>query len=427
MKILLRAARNPTTMHNAVDSIRRNTIGNNNGNLLFAAASHALLSVEEAQVETVASFGDKGLAERINADYQGLVLPLANCFRPGFESELKNITRTIRQLDVPFAMLSGGAQVEEGDTSFSALRSIEPTVKDFCAAVLDKSDKITVRGEVTAAYLNHLGFSAVEVIGCPSLTRMGPTFRIGLREDQFGPKIAYNVEVSKDLMGPVIARLDSSGALVTYFPQDIKTLEMMVWGREMYAAERDRQQPLHLDHRHFTDGKAVFHLDAFTWIRSLQNFDLAIGPRIHGAVSAISAGTPALLVSHDLRTRELADFHGIPQIRPNALANIKSVEDVWERMDYSEFDARRRHQVAAVVQHLETNGFTTTLSEGRATDRHTYFMDVSRLDYPSPVTSTGPWQNDERVAELRRKVVSLTENISRLDRRMDSVTKATGV
>ncbi|MCS4594592.1 polysaccharide pyruvyl transferase family protein [Brevibacterium sediminis] len=423
MKLLMRAAKHPLVPAGPAETLRNDTIGHNSGNLLFAAATHALLGTNSVQTDTRASFKGKDLAAKVNEEYDGVVIPLANCFRPAFKNELDNLTHFIGNLKIPFAMLSGGAQVEHGDSNFSSLASISGSVKAFCRAVLEHSTYITVRGEATKRYLNSLGFDQVKVIGCPSLTRMGPDFKIDTAPNNFGKNIAYNVETSKEIMGELLTRLSQSNSTLTYFPQDIKTLEAMFWSRDTYPESRESLQPILLKHPHFVNKQVEFYLDAAPWISRMRSFDMAIGPRIHGAVSAISSGTPALLIAHDLRTEELAEYHRIPFVTPAGLEKIKNPEDIWDHLDYADFNTHRREQVAEVVRHLEDNGFTTTLSEGKATERAAYFESVSSVNYHPPVKAPEMDQNDARFAELRRKAISLTAQVQDLDRRIKSLSK----
>lgn len=130
----------------AVDTLRTDSIGHNSGNLVFAAASHALLSTDGTTVDTRGSFRGASLASKVNDEYDGIVLPLANCFRPAFVRELEHLSAFIEGLKIPFAMLSGGAQVEDQHTDFDNLKSMEEPVKRFCRAVLSKW-LFAVRGE----------------------------------------------------------------------------------------------------------------------------------------------------------------------------------------------------------------------------------------------------------------------------------------
>lgn len=55
--------------------------------------------------------------------------------------------------------------------------------------------------------------------------------------------------------------------------------------------------------------KAVFFLNATTWIEYMKNFDFLFGARMHGGIAALLAGTPALVYAYDGRMRELVEYH----------------------------------------------------------------------------------------------------------------------
>ena len=225
-RIFMRAGKTPFESSDGYFTFDRNTIGNNNGNLIFAAAAHKLLSTTDTQVDTLGYSIRPNQAAAVNAESDGFVLPLANAFRPSWEGALKNVTAFIRDLKVPFIMLSGGAQSGK-DGSYDHLKPMEDSIRDFCAAVLDKSSHITVRGERTASYIRSLGFSDVLVIGCPSLTMNGPGHTVTNPTFRSNARIAYNVETSKDIMADIVEQADKNFD-ARYFPQDIGTLEMML-------------------------------------------------------------------------------------------------------------------------------------------------------------------------------------------------------
>lgn len=63
--------------------------------------------------------------------------------------------------------------------------------------------------------------------------------------------------------------------------------------------------------------------------------DVYIGTRIHGAVASMLSGTPAVLLTHDNRTRELADIMGIPCCD---LQDFEGFSQVDENSFFSSFD-----------------------------------------------------------------------------------------
>ena len=48
------------------------------------------------------------------------------------------------------------------------------------------------------------------------------------------------------------------------------------------------------------------------WFEDLSAYEMLIGTRIHGVVSAVKAGIPAVLLAHDERTLELANVMSLP-------------------------------------------------------------------------------------------------------------------
>lgn len=414
----MRAAKNPFFVVNAIETLNRDTIGRNSGNLLFAEASHLLLSATGVEVATDKFLGGKNLAAEINDSYDGAVLPLANAFRPSFARQLRRITETIKDLKVPFAMLSAGAQAPTDSEAKSALNSIEKDVKAFCSAVLDKSSKITVRGEYTAEYVQSLGFQDVEVIGCPSMTRMGfehqvprPTW-----DKESAPRVAYGVQPEHDVMGKFIGTLRKSGADLTYVGQDFGTLEMLVWGRQKHPNSFSKNQPSHLEHPEISSGSTRFYLDASTWVSDMAQQHFYVGTRVHGALASVTAGTAALLVAHDARTVELAQYHGLPFVTPGELRKLDGPDAVVDILDYRPFERRLGQNVAKVVEHLNENGFATSLDAGESESRIRYLKRLATTRFPEPVTPLRSSRETELIGELRRQVIALAKRVRSVER-----------
>lgn len=413
----MRAARNPLHPYSALEVLKNDLIGRNSGNLIFAGASHYLLSAEGTSVDTDAMLARSDWANRANAEYDGVVLPLANCFRNSFKNQLESLTEGIRKLRIPFAMLSGGVQAARDDTNFDSLEPIKDTVIKFASAVLDHSTALSVRGDFTAEYLNSLGFSDVEVVGCPSMTRVGYQHQIVVpRLSPSVAKIGYGAQPGKNTLGSFIRRMEDGGHQAIFVAQDIRTLEMLLWHREKYPRSSELDLPTRLEHRHIASGNVVFFLDASTWINWASSQDIYIGPRIHGALAAVSAGTPALLVAHDARTAELAEYHQIPYTSPIEIQNTRNLETVWEKLKYERFNEGHQARVRKVVEYLNRNGFKTTLDEDQANARALYKRQVDRLSLPDAVTGA---DTSEKVliGELRRQVVALEKRVKNLEKR----------
>jgi hypothetical protein len=229
--ILLRARKDAFEIVSPEDSLVRNTIADNAGNLIFSMAAQRILETASTRV-TVDRFAiEPGDADRINERYDAYVIPLANAFRPSYEPILHRLTALIRRLRIPVVVLGVGAQ---GDVRYRTerLRPIEPAVRAFVGAVLDRSPSIGVRGELTLDYLTGLGFRDVEVIGCPSLFLHGDDLRVTKRRPTLDrdAHLAINVSPYVTAMGPIVMRHVARYPNLTYIAQDIDTLELLLWG-----------------------------------------------------------------------------------------------------------------------------------------------------------------------------------------------------
>jgi hypothetical protein len=422
-RILLRTGKDPRQPFNPYESLDRDTFGGNSGNILFASGAHKLLSTDNATVDV----GGLGLhpraAARINDEYDVVVLPMANALRSSYAPQLETLANFIERLKIPVVLLSIGAQ-SGPDGTFKNLSKIETVSKRLFAAILERSSRITVRGEYTAEYVRGLGFSDVTVIGCPSLTLAGPAHTIRPFESKDRPRVAYNVQVSKDLGGALVDHIETNTD-ATYIPQDALTLEMMLWGGpDPYPGDRDHRLPLAATHRQFVENRARFMVDASVWIDYLRDFDLAIGPRIHGSVSALLAGTPAIVLSHDSRTEELASYHQIPHTKPAETPTVERIDDIVDRLDFAPFNAGQAERVQRVVDFLHENDLTTIYDVGQEDALKHYDRQLGGAELPGPIGVAWAELSDDsrnRIAWLRARDKSRAQETASLRREIAAI------
>jgi hypothetical protein len=379
-QILIRAGKDPRAPIDAYETFRSNLIGNNNGNLMFATASHKLLTTQEQNVTAHGLSFHPNHAAGVNERYDHVVLPLANAFRKSFQPQLEKLTDFIEKLKIPVTMLSGGAQ-SGNDGTFANLKPIDESVKRFCRAVLERSPQLSVRGQRTADYLDSLGIRDVEVIGCPSLTMFGREHEVPDPDLGKLSKVAYNVETSKDVGGNLIEEAER-GFSASYFAQDMATFELMLHGKDRFGSNRDDRLPLRSSHRAFTDDRARFALDAWTWIDGLKDYDFAFGPRIHGSVAAVLARTPTILVAHDSRTVELAEVHAIPYLTPERVLRINCVEELATQASFSKFNNRHPENFDRLVSFVHRQGLKTIYDDDQTVARTQYEQQVDATNFP---------------------------------------------
>ena len=408
-QILIRAHKNPFTVADADTTYRQNLIGNNTGNLVFSQAVYRLLSTSGTDLET------SGLARShpgvINSRFDHVVIPLANAFRTTFLDTLDALSNLIEQLTIPVTVLGVGSQASL-DGVYKGADRVKPATMRFVRAVLNRSASIGVRGEQTRDYLKSLGFGDehVKVIGCPSMFMYGPDLHVEKKVDSLASDspIALNVSPYVPQMAPISLYAAEHFPRLVYMAQNIQTLELMLYGsypkgKKMNALAASGA-PITLDHPLIRSDRVRFFLDPKTWFDHLSQYEFSFGTRIHGNIAALLSGTPALLLAHDSRTLELAEYHEIPHrtitsIEDDADAISLYAESDWNRLNKAHPD-RWDHFASFLKEHRLTHVY----EEGQ--DANAFDDRLAATEYPPPVRTLMGYSPEE-LYEMRRTVTDL--------------------
>lgn len=402
--ILVRAPKSPFVPATVEWTLAENLIGNNSGNLIFLYASWKLLATRGTEVSAGGMGGYPDRAAEVNERYDAYVVPLANAFRLDWQASLERMAAFIEQLTIPVVVLGVGVQ---GSIDFTPdeLKPIEPTVKRFVSAVIDHGPSIGVRGEITASYLEHLGFREVEVIGCPSMFLHGERLNVRKRLPTIGRDSQLAINIGHSTASPYLAQLGSfvdrhvaRYPHLVHFAQDRSTLELLVEGqvRPKTLATWPRM-PIPDAHPLLGRDRVRFYIEPWPWIQDLSKFDFAFGSRIHGNLAALIAGTPAFALAHDARTLELARYHEIPHLVIPDLPADADASDLYAEADYGPLVRGHTRRWERFTAYMERHGLAHSFNEaGDATefDRH-----VGSIRYPGPVTAPGALSLLRRHAE----------------------------
>lgn len=383
----MRAKKAPFDVASADDTLDRNLIGGNSGDLLWTQAAYKLLSTPDVQIEIdgYRAHGDE--ADRINEEYDHVVIPLSNAFRIRFERQLIRLTRMIERLRIPVTILGVGAQsnVEYG---FEPMRPLNQSVKAFVAAVLDHSPSIGVRGEYSAAYLETLGFRDVHVIGCPSMFMFGPTMRVERRVATLTPDARLALMVTPDIrwLGPLVSRHLAHYPNLTYIAQDLSDLAMLLWGEAPRGAEALPELPFYPGHPLIRQNRTRFYIDPWTWLDDLRGYDFAFGSRMHGTIAALQAGTPGYVLAHDSRTLELARYFEIPHRVVRDSASEIEAAQLYEEADYGPLMAGHAARFARLEDYLGQHGLGHIFAHPEAAEA--FAARVRGTSYPPAVDAS---------------------------------------
>jgi polysaccharide pyruvyl transferase WcaK-like protein len=259
----------------------------------------------------------------------------------------------------------------------------------FLRAVLDRSPAIGVRGEKTRAYLNSLGFGDehVDVVGCPSLSaHAGPAVVKGVDSIDRDSRLAINLTPVVPGLGAVVEHHVNTYDDLVYIAQTNATLGLLLGQGDDRAADLDSRLPHRVDHPLFRAGRVRLYVDPTPWIDYLKTRDFAFGTRLHGNIAALMAGTPAVLLSIDSRTQELADYHQIPHRRiTHELFAGADAADLYAEADFTAFNARR----VEIREHLLAFLHNAGLETQDAADAEAYRQRLAATDF-APAVVSGP-------------------------------------
>jgi Polysaccharide pyruvyl transferase len=380
-RLLLRSPTSPFDVISPMTVADRNLIATNTGNLVFMFATYRLLATPGTEITPDRMRVEPKDADRINAEYDVYVAPFANAFRPVYESTLGRWADLIERLRIPVVIPGVGAQLGL-DAGFDVLRPIEATVKRFVRAVLERSPSIGVRGEVTAAYLRHLGFDAVEVIGCPSMFLQGPVLRVEKRV----PALAHDSPIAitgapyRPAMGQILAANAARYPNLVYVAQDIGTLLLLVSGRVPEGLQATPGFPDGPDHPLLREGRVRAFTHPWPWMDFLREREFTFGSRIHGNLVSLAAGTPAYVLAHDLRTLELARYFEVPHRQlPEVAADVDPAE-LYATADYGPLMAGHAGRWAAFEGFLDRHGLSTVFAA--AGDPAAFDRRMAELRFP---------------------------------------------
>lgn len=379
LRVLLRACHRPDASLPPLKSTE--LIGGNQGNLLFQFSTARALAADDTVQETI-SYGEfkrraiAAKAERINAECDHLVLPMSSSLRFQMGAKMEQWASLIEKLTVPVTVVGIGAQLslEEAESgrfrpsrvtgltaSRAEVEAHEASSRRFISAVLDHSNSIGVRGEITQRYFRHLGFpeDRIDVIGCPSLFMWGPDFRWPDPVGDLSPDSAislsfdHRIPATADLLQRTIDDYPRS----TVYAQERLTARMVITGEETRADWRgDDRFPVRTTHPLYGQHRMVYYPTAWSWIDSLRQVDFAFGPRLHGTIAALLAGAPVNLLAHDSRTVEVAQYHHIPFTLIPDLDEDSSAEQLYAAVDPAAFNANYAELFTRFTDFLTRNG-----------------------------------------------------------------------
>lgn len=417
-RLLIRSGKDPFTPVVAESTLTQDVFNSNSGNYLFQHSVWKALAVDGSELVSNSTLSERteperGDAARINDEFDAFVVPLANAFRPDFAARLDRLSDLLEDVTIPVTVVGIGAQAAHGQ-GVESLDDIADTVRRFVGLVLDRSASIGVRGEFTRDYLLRLGFpdDAVDVIGCPSLFLHGRDFTVAKRTPSIDAdsRLALNLTPEVPGIGDFATAQAERHPNLTYIGQDANDLRLLLWGVP-FPHVHDPAVPVHMDHPLYQQDRMRLFLDTWPWYDFLASHDFAYGTRFHGNVAALLAGTPALLLAHDSRTLELAEYHRMPfRVMPELTAEVKA-EELYDATDLTELNQELPQGFDRYTAFLERNRLEHRWQDGREGTQFDAQLEVATFP-PAVRTLVAPggrevasrlqWLRDGMVLDITR-------------------------
>lgn len=359
-KILIRAGMSPVMETPVQEIITYNRIGDNVGNLVYAYSIFRTLTTDE-DVEIIPTnyIVSRLDVDEINETYDCFVIPLADAIRNSFVPEMTKLIKLINKLTIPCYVIGMGIRAPYHYETKGIPFVHDDVLSDFVKAVLNKSGMISVRGEITADYLKKTGFLPevhFTVTGCPSFYTYGEDLNIKPLNLGDLSEIAINNTVmtgknTQDFLNRVMRTFPNHD----YYPQRVNELATLYLGERYKYKRKSEGYPGDIFHRLYREDKVRFHTNIYSWIKELREKDLSIGPRLHGNVAAVLAGTPAVWMVHDARMKELADYHKLPGMTEEDIRSNGDISELLSKIDYRSFLKGHRDRFRHYVDFLNKN------------------------------------------------------------------------
>ncbi len=403
-KIYMRAGMSPTEILEPGHMLVNNSIGYNVGNLLYAYGVNRALTVEDTEIVPNYYKVEPSKADKINKTYDAFIIPLADAFRndPNMRTELRNMTALIKKLTIPCVVIGVGLSAPF-EPNLKKKFAFDDDVKAFLNAVLEKSAIVGVRGEITSEYLSNLGFIEGKhhmVIGCPSMYTYGKHLKIrdtSITKDS-------RISVNSSILSPahVLNFLNRTMEEIEdhyFLPQRVQEMKLVYTGAPYVHEQKGKEMyPTQMTDRLYRENRVRFMLNVPTWLDFLRQADLSIGGRLHGNIAATVAGTPALLIPHDARMRELTEYHNLTHVWAKDIKEDTDVFELVSKLDFHGVEKYHEKNFERYVDFLDKNNLDHIFKNGQDPEESPLDRRVKETNLLPPLETIQSCSFEEMVA-----------------------------
>lgn len=267
--------------------------------------------------------------DEINANFDICVFTCANLLRKGLSADAEALV--LEHLNMPVVMLGIGIQKRDDLAS-----SLPQGTRKLLQVIKKKEHYFLTRGRETASFLKDEGFSFVKPVGCPSIYLMPGNVRRALRALPH-VRIPQARTVFSGYLGATLTAIDDVNALTSLDSTSSYVIQDELLHFDMQI-EPDESGRVYNSASGELIGKTTFKgqdrlqrslklyafYDTNQWRAWTSTMDFSFGRRFHGAIIALQAGVPGLMVAVDDRMREMLDFSGLPYVEATILDHAEN-------------------------------------------------------------------------------------------------------
>lgn len=419
--ILIRSGISPLDTFDAAHMVNKNSIGGNVGNLIYAYSVYRTLMTKDTNIVPDYYSRNPNNAEKINEKYDCYIIPLADAFRTDFIHELRDYTKLIKKLKIPVVVIGVGLRAPF-EPKLNEGFPFDKDVKEFVKAVLEKSNMIGVRGQITADYLSRLGFrEGIDhmVIGCPSMYAFGR--ELNIRETNITKDSL--VCVNSSMLSPknVLKFISKSMEKFPnhyFIPQWRKEMDLTYVGSPSIT-NKSVDYPTKMSDAVYMNDRVRFFLNAPTWIDFMSKADFSFGARLHGNITATIAGTPSLIIPKDARMRELAEYHKLTSLWWNDIDENTELEEIIATADFKTPEEVQPKNFDNYISFLDKNELEHIYADNKYPTTIPLDEKINEIELLPPIGPVSGLSTEEMVARWEKYYPLLEERQKRVKNNLE--------
>lgn len=378
-RYLINALSNQRTANRWFSGLYNYCLERNPGDMVYNyAIMNALSTDEDVEFIPTGFYNftgyDDAQIEEINQTCGAFIVSVSDIFAVEWKPRLlPRLTELIRKLKIPCIVPYAGLRCGF-DPAKPTAQSFDKEAREFVDAVLDHSAVFGVRGATTGEYLKYLGYAPekhFQVVGCASISTYGANLPDMTPPKQIS-KLAFNLNIrSSEHIWKFIADEAFKHEEHFFVSQDYhEFLHFFLTDKTVWNSLLDAN-PCYRDVliRVASENRLKFFMNRRPWSQFLSEMDFLLGVRIHGAILSILSGTPTVIIPFENRTRELAEYHGLPIIYPEDIHGNKPFSHYLEKLDFSLLQKRQNEVFPRYIDFLHRNGLATVFDSGRQFER----------------------------------------------------------